>query len=272
MANIKKIPNPNIIVRKKERFIKDLNDGDRFRILKAYCKNVSYQEMSDDCGVSSRNIQHWVDKFTRAAIEGKETRVLMRGGAIDPALEIVSTSKGISTHFLSLLSDEGESILNESENIYVMEWVSSGNSNSALSLSKLDMEEDGTTISSKYLKQARGKHLRERPKVKAAIKREEQIMIDDMASSKDFIQRTLIQTVRRLQEDQSENKNRSNNLLKAVELLGKTIPSTFTETIRTEEVSPKDTLTLLAKKIQAAESQRAIEEVNEIEGGSYYVE
>ena len=88
-----------------------------------------------------------------------------------------------------------------------------------------------------------------------------------MASSKEFVQKTLIQTIRELQEDVGDNGSNRNNLLKSIELLGKTIPGSFTETVRTEEVSPKDTLTLLMKKVQDSK-----ERGEDIETVTYHAE
>ena len=253
------------ILRKKERFMGDLSNGDKFLIIKMYIDQIPYNDIASKYNVSSKNIRQWLGKFTRSISAAQEIHQLTHGIQSSKVDRPTSSSVSISSNFIDMLSDEDDDMLNEAENIYVQEWCLYGNNGKAISAAGFDKDTDKGIAITRHLKFIRGQYLRRRPKIQKAIEREEQSMLSDMASSKEFVQKTLIQTIRELQEDVGDNRSNRNNLLKSIELLGKTIPSTFTETLRTEEVSPKSTLQLLMKKVEA-------KKVEEIEAGTYHAE
>lgn len=258
----KKVKKVTTITRKKEKVIGDLTDAQKFKVLWMYAHNESYEDICSSFNLNKERTHKWIHDFTTAIDRRKELHYLTSGkGTKDVSLP-ESTSKAITQEFLSLLSDEDDDMLNEREHIYVQEWVQYGNNGKALTSAKLDggVNERGITAN-KMLKVARGQFLRRREKIKLAIEKEEGIMLGEMASSKEFLQKSLIQSIRSLQEDADENGSNRNNLLKSLEMLGKTIPGSFTETVRTEEVSPKDTLTLLMKKVQESKGSEDTEKV-----------
>ena len=251
------------ILRKKLRVMGDLTDAEKFKVLWMYAHNKNYDEICTKFNVSKKPLKKWTNDFHTAADNRRELYYLTSGQGLKSKKLPASNSKSITEEFTKLLSDESDEMLNEAEHIYVQEWVTYGNNGKALTTAKLDIGLDAVGVkSNKMLKVARGQYLRRRPKIKLAIEKEEQLMLGEMAETKDFLQKSLIQSIRSLQEDADENGSNRNNLLKSLDLLGKTIPGAFTDTVRTEEVSPKDTLLLLAKKVKAKDL--------EIEAGTYH--
>ena len=261
-------------LRKKKRTPGKLSDGEKFQVIKMWVENAKYMDIANEFCMDYHTTNEWLRKFVNSVLAMHETRQLMKGGKVSNAsLSLdapVSTSKAIDKDFNALLSDESIDILNDAENIYVSTIIATGNTRKALALSGFDVNIDYASKAHGWLCRARGAYLNSRPKISAAIKKEEDLMIASSTSSKEYLQKTLIQQINEMQEQVSENPQSRSQLLKSLELLGKTIPSAFTETVRTEEVSAKSTLQLLMKKVEA--KKQLTEDIDEVEMGTYHVE
>jgi hypothetical protein len=94
----------------------------------------------------------------------------------------------------------------------------------------------------------RGYYLRNKDNIAQYIKQLREEKLSDLQIDKGFIQSQLVSEIEYMNEEGDSSKR--NVKLKAIELLGKTIPGTFTDTIQIEEVSPDkalDTLLDMAK-------------------------
>lgn len=145
-------------------------------------------------------------------------------------------------------------MLTDHEAMYAYYYSYTSNNTKALIDSGLDAglqkpRSKGSTISYDNALKMRGYFLRGKPNVKEYIIDLRKRKLSDMNCDTQYVQSTLVQQIEFMQEE--SDPRMKTNLLRAVELLGKTIPGTFSETIKIEEVRPDealDTLLEMAKK------------------------
>jgi len=155
----------------------------------------------------------------------------------------------INESFLSLLSAPTAPILTEAEQTYAWIYTYTGDSGKALKQSKLDagLENNkevvstpqGTTPFQNAVK-IRGFYLRSKENVRDYIISLRERKLADLKVDKSYVQSHLIEIIENLRDEADPSTNR-NNMLKSLELLGKTC-NAFTENIRIEEVKPGDAL------------------------------
>ena len=156
----------------------------------------------------------------------------------------------INQEFLSLLSEPNDPILSEQEEIYAWVFAHTNNSEIALKEAKLhtglrglvkdEKGGEGESPSAKVAKKMRGYYLRNKPNIQLYIKQLREQKLLDLDVNKEFIQSQLVGLIEEIQSE-GDPKNRV-RLIKVIELLGKTIPGTFTENINISEVKPDEAL------------------------------
>jgi len=172
----------------------------------------------------------------------------------------------INEKFLAKLSKEDEA-LSEAEQTYAWVFVHTGDNNDALEKAGLDvglipnMEEYPTAqglrkkrnpeheINLQNGLRLRGYYLRSKKNVKEYIQALRERKLEDINIDKGYIQSQLVTLIEQLKEE-GDVKQR-NNLLKAIEMLGKTVPGTFSETINVAEVRPDEALDRLLELTKA---------------------
>jgi hypothetical protein len=168
----------------------------------------------------------------------------------------------INEAFLSLLSHPNAPILTEKEQSYAWIYTFTGDNMKALKQSGLAeglllhgklKESDGTPrlepVSFQNAAKIRGFYLRSKDNIKEYIISLRERKLEDLKIDKGYIQSVLVDQIEALKEEVEDKSNRA-QLLRSVELLGRTC-NAFTETIRIEEIRPDqalDTLLDLAKK------------------------
>lgn len=197
-----------------------------------------------------------------------ETRQLMADQELDDAVsstvfklpsnnrKSVDSTK-INESFLELLSHPLDKILTTEEQTYCWIYTYTNNNNKAIKESGLDKgldkrhsgRKDGkiTTSFANAIK-LRGYYLRNKQNIANYITKLREEKLSDLKIDKGYIQSHLITEIEQLCEE--GDSSRVNSKLRALDLLGKTLPGCFSETIKVEEVSPDaalDSLLALAR-------------------------
>ena len=172
-----------------------------------------------------------------------------------------SIDKALSRSFVEeklkdLLSPAESSVLTEAEQVYGWVYAKTGSNDTAL-------KESGFTTALKVKDTARknllGMLLREKPNLAQFITEQQQINIERSEVTKKYVQSELVRQVEQLKEMTTlDNGNSSNRaqLLKSIELLGRTIGA-FEDKIKVEEVDPSKALDRL---IQLSKEEYVIED------------
>ena len=155
--------------------------------------------------------------------------------------------QGVSEAFKRLLSKDDEPVLSEAEQKYAWYFVHTGNNDAAMKAAGLcvglqivEDELGKNKTSTKNTLALRGYFLRSKPNVKKYIYELRERKLTDIQIDKEYIQLQLVTFIEQLQEE--GNPKERNKLLRALELLGRTVPGTFTETINISEVKPDEAL------------------------------
>ncbi len=147
-------------------------------------------------------------------------------------------------------------MLNEAEHIYAYTYSHTGNNEKAMDaaglIEDLKYKREGKLRSThKHVVKLRGMYLRNRPKMNAAISQIQDSIIRNLELDKSYVQTNLIQNIEELKEEVVDNPRQRGALLKAVELLGKTLPGTFSETVKVEQVDPSKAIDKLIEMAEA---------------------
>ena len=160
----------------------------------------------------------------------------------------------INEKFLSKLSGDEEPILTEEEQTYAWIYSCTNNNTKALKDSKLDAglkkRHDGHETSSyKNSVKLRGYYLRSKENVRQYIISLRERKLEDLKIDKGYVQSQLVSEIEFLNEEADPTKR--NTKLRALELLGKTLPGCFSETVKVEEVKPDAALDALLDMAKA---------------------
>ena len=174
---------------------------------------------------------------------------------LQKAARRVIHSEAINAPFLSLLSSEDDAVLSDAEHTYAWIFTHTNNNNKALIESGLDVgilrPKGEYRANSSYVNalKIRGYYLRHKGNIKQFILELREKNLSSLQLDKGFIQSTLVTEIEQMQ-DEGDPKNKG-YMLRALELLGKTIPGAFSDTIRVEEVSPDKALDRLIEMAKA---------------------
>ena len=259
----KKSKKPTIILRKKQhKSSAKVKPEDIQKLVYdyTYC-HESLGSLAEKYRVEKATINNIIANFQTDLNNIKETYDLIAEQKEDMTFDTPARAKRRVVHpkiinevFLEQLSDESDDYLTDAEAQYVWILVHTSNNTRALADSGLDKglvkpRTKDSPVSYENSLKIRGYYLRGKANVKAYLLELRERKLTDTQCDTGYVQGALINEIEFMQEE-SDPKNKT-NLLRAIELLGKTIPGTFSETIKVEEVRPDqalDTLLEMAKK------------------------
>ncbi|MHB9148383.1 MAG: hypothetical protein ACYC2U_08505 [Candidatus Amoebophilus sp.] len=154
-----------------------------------------------------------------------------------------SKPEHINQKFLELLSEPEDPTLTEQEQTYAWIFSQTGNNVEALKTSGLDtglQKKDAPTTNNSNTAKLRGYYLRSKPNIKNYIYELRERKLTELNIDKSYIQTQLVTLIEQIQEE-GDSRER-NKLIRAIELLGKTVPGAFTETVNISEVKPDEAL------------------------------
>jgi len=163
--------------------------------------------------------------------------------------------KALATSFVSetlrdMLSDDTTEILTQQEIMYCYLFVNTGSNELALKESGLDKcLKDKTPVRLQYL----GMYIRNKPNIQLYIKSLREDQLQHLDASKQLVQKEIITQIEQLKEivsTGSSSVSDRTNLIKSIELLGKTCGA-FEERVRVTKVSAADALDELLEMAKA---------------------
>lgn len=256
-----------------------LSTEDHMSIVADYIKGeLSVAKVAEKHETTEKNVGLIVNRHWKALCNMRESRALIsqdpnlvnsrRNGNSNAAVVLreLERAKTINHEFLDLLSEPEAALLTDAEAMYSWIVVHSGDADDAMITSGLDVglyADPGTDKDrlsrfsyDKALK-LRRIYMDNKPNVVAYVTqlREERLINADVGKAK--VQTELLEQLHQMKSSGETHRHR-NQMLKCIELLGKTVGA-FTERIEVHEVDPANALDKLIEMAQEAT-------VQEIEG------
>lgn len=217
--------------------------------------------------VSDQVIKGIIRNFGSDFNNHTETMALIESQSVDNSVTSTSFKQSkptfkspalINKAFLSLLSDPHDPTLTEQEQTYAWIYAFTNNNSKALKDSGLvaglnmrhsDRPDGKTTSSFQNACKMRGYYLRKKENIQRYIKELRESRLSDLKLDKGYIQQQLVTDIEHMNEE--GDIGHIGAKLKAIHLLGQTIPGCFSETIKVETVSPDDALDQLLEMAKA---------------------
>jgi hypothetical protein len=217
------------------------SDADKFDILRRFKLGQSYGEIGKSKDIPEVSIKEFIELELRNLNVVAETQRLINTGSVTLSTIKKSPKGFLNEDFLDKVDDAKEA--------YAFHYAMTGSNEVALAQSGLD-QGFPKAIRKEVLRHAlavRGKYMRELPGIQEYINEIREKKIKDLDITKVYIQSELVEQIDQLKELAGDNARYRGHILKAVELLGRTIDA-FTDTLRIEEADPKSGLEILMKK------------------------
>lgn len=247
-----------------------LSTEDHMSIVADYTKGeLSVAEVARKHGTTENNVGLIVNRHWKALCNMRESRALT---TVDPNLvnsrrngnssanvvfRELARAKTINQEFLDLLSDPEAALLTDSEAMYSWIVVHSGDADDAMITAGLDVglykdtaPKSGDRFAYDKALKLRRIYMDNKPNVVAYVTqlREERLINADVGKAR--IQTELIEQLHQMKSSGETHRHR-NQMLKCIELLGKTVGA-FTERVEIHEVDPSNALDQLIEMAQEA--------------------
>ena len=214
-------------------------------IINQYCFGSGIKELSDKYKVTPRTLRDGIISYRERLNTMYELNYMKSIEKLQLPVETIK--KAIATDFISdtlrdMLSSDTAEVLTDHEIMYCYLFAHTGSNELALKESQLDKcLTKSTPIRLQYL----GMFLREKPNLVLYIKALQEGRIAQIEADKQNIQDMLITQIEQMRESLATGSapvNMRGNMLRAIELLGKTIPGTFEDKILIEDVNATSSL------------------------------
>ena len=226
-----------------------LTDAQKYKILLDYSKGVAVRDIAAEVGRDRRFISNMIQQTLKEMNTIRETNDLIVGTS-ETKMTLqrgINPTKFLTQDFLSLIETKGE--------MYAYYFGKTSDNVFALKQSGLDqgIAPNLKQQTKQYVYRIRGQFLREIPEIKIIIKEELDKRIKESGIEKPHIQMELLTQIEELKELCVDDPKQRVNLLKAVEMLGRTIGA-FTDRIETVETDARSGLEILMEKIKQENS------------------
>lgn len=231
-----------VIVRKPKE---ELTDAERFNILQKYSEGVPVTEIAASVSRDKHEVSRFIQKTLSNMTAIKETNLLANTTCTSEILRMQgkAPAKFITTTFLSLIEDNAE--------VYAYYYAQTGDNQFALIQSGLDVgiANNVKKVTKDYIYRIRGQFLRDIPLVRDIIRTEQDRRISEYNIEKPQVQMELVNQIEELKELAANDPKHRTNLLKSIEMLGRTIGA-FTDRVEVEETDAKTGLDILMQRVK----------------------
>jgi hypothetical protein len=232
-----------VIVRKKQEA---LTDAEKYKILLAYAEGIPVHTIATQVSRDKQFISSFIQSTITSMVAIKETNVLINSTCTADInrMQGKSPAKFITTAFLALIDEQAEP--------YAYYFAQTGDNQFSLIQTGLDVgiARNVKKTTKDYIYRIRGQFLRDIPLVKSIIRSEQDKRIADYQIEKPLVQMELVHQVEQLKEVVVDDPRQRSNLLKAIEMLGRTIGA-FTDRVEVEETDAKSGLDILMTRIKS---------------------
>lgn len=238
------------LVKRRSNKLSKLDDAQMYNVLRSYRLGITPEIIGKEYGMTAEEIQDIIYEELNGLNAMKASMKLVYKPHSMPALNKTET---MNDKFLALVPDNAQA--------YAFYYAMSGSNEYALKESGLDvgLPKSLTTRTRRYALTCRGKYLRKIPEVRKYIEAIQEERLRDANVQKPKVQTELLLQIEEMKELAGEDPRYRGHLLKAIELLGKTIGA-FEDRVKVEEASTKSGLELLMAKAKGE-----VEEVYELD-------
>lgn len=231
------------VVRRKRK--EPLTDAQLYSILDQYSQGVPVSQIASSVSRDANEVSKIIQKKLREMNAVRETNDLIIGThtAQLKRQRGAAPSKFITSSFLSAIETQAE--------VYAYYYSQTGDNKFALIQSGLDVGIPKTMkkATKDYVYRIRGQYLRDIPIIAKYIREEQDKRIAEYRLEKPQVQMELVNQVEELKEVVVNEPRQRSNLLKAIELLGRSIGA-FTDRVEVEETDAKSGLEILMEKVK----------------------
>ena len=234
-----------------------LTDAEKFSCLDQYGKGVPITDIAKAVSRDKDMIRKFIQKQLKEMNTVRETNDMAKGVPSNVLRQMGSApTKFLTKAFMDKLIDTAE--------VYAYHFAATGDNEFAIKQSGLDVgiAKNVALGTKRYAYRVRGQFIRNQPMVSQYIKREQEIRLQEYNVEKAHIQHELIHQVEELKELVKYEPRQRGNLLKSLEMLGRTIGS-FTDRVEVEETDAKSGLDILMEKIKDEEGVATYESKQE---------
>ena len=245
-------PTSGVILRKQKE---QLTDGEKYTILAQYGDGVPTADIARAVSRDKKEISNFIQSHLKAMNTVRETNDLIVGThTLALNLQMGKTpTKFLTSSFIALLETNAEQ--------YAYFYSQTGDNKFSLQQSGLDVgiAKNLKATTKEYVYRIRGQFIRDLAPVKKIIQLEQDRRISEYRIEKPQIQMELVNQIEELKELTVNDVRQRVNLLKAIEMLGRTIGS-FTDRVEVEETDAKSGLEILMAKVKGEIYEQAKEE------------
>ena len=233
-------------VKGEEDSFTSVDDATRYDILRRYRLGETLVSIAN-----LKNLSLDILKvFVSSEIQGLST--------IQEINKLTNEARGLITTVrnpTALMNEKFLDCVDDGKEVYAFYYAMTGSNEHALEQAGLDkwIPTGAGAKTKRYTLSVRGKFIRDLPGIQEYINEIRDKRLKDMDLGKPYIQSELVEQIEQLKEISGDDPKYRSNLLKAIELLGRTMEA-FSDKITIEEADPRSGLEILMA--------RAKEEVN----------
>lgn len=227
--------------KKEAKTLSSLSAEEKLRVLEAYAAGVDVSQVAKELEVPEKECHKYIQSTLKNMLIVRETNELIRNQHQER--HPTSINRLLSADFLSRVDDAMES--------YAYYFAETSDNQFALAQSGLDKGIPRTLSKEARMNvlKVRGQYLRSIPAVASYIKERQEQRIKELGIDKSFVQRELVEQIEQLKVIAQEDSKQRTNLLRSIELLGRSIGA-FQDSIRVEEGNAKTGLDLIMEKVK----------------------
>ena len=231
---------PRTIIRKK---VIPLTDAEKYKVLKDYSLGIPIAEIAKELGRDKKALSKFIQGTLKDMNTIRETNVLVNTSCSAEIKRAIgkNPTKFLTPSFLSLAERNAEA--------YAYYFAQTGDNKFAIIQSGLDIgiSKNVAKVTKDYVYRIRGQFLRDIPIVSKLIRDDQDRRIQEYHIEKPLVQMELMHQIEELKEIVVNEPRQRNNLLKAIELLGRSLGA-FTDNIKYEETDAKTGLEILMER------------------------
>ena len=230
----------------------------KYKILKDYSEGVPVSTIAQEANRDSAVISTFISKTLQRMNVIRDTNDLKGNIKYAKNLTVSNAScKFITQPFLDLVEEKAE--------VYAYYYGQTGDN-------KFSLDQSGLSIgiipklprtTKDYVYRIRGQYLRDIPQIKKYIRSIQDEKIREYRLEKPQVQMEIVQQIEELKEIAGDDPRARANLLKAIEMLGRTIGA-FTDRLETEDVTAKSGLQILMERAKEEISGSPIYEISSV--------
>jgi len=242
----------------------NLSSSEKYELLVAYINmKEDNKVLAARFSISADTLTNFIDKFYKALVNSRETKLLIRSGPTHPFVSnrdnLVLDPSLVNKEFLSLLSNDEEP-LTDNELLFCEYLLEYGDTAKALRSANLHqgLKSNKVTKKSPQYTEAmrlRAFYLKKKRNIKEYLNTRKRERLLDIDGTKDFVQENLVTIIKQIQA--SEDHRLTPSLLKALETLGRS-EAIFSDKLQIESTNGDQALQLILDRAKEAKKTREL--------------